>query len=180
MRKLTYGAACSLDGYIAREDGSVDWLQWSPDVARLTATYWAGVDTVLMGRKTYEVARAAGTGAYPGVTNYVFSRILAADPELNVSLVREDAAEFVRRLKTEPGRGICLMGGGELAHTLLEAGLVDEVGVNIQPIILGAGVPFLHRLPRATDLELLELEQIAGGCVYILYRVRRAAAIDGH
>ena len=173
MRKVTYGAACSLDGYIAREDGSVDWLNWSPGVERLTTAYWAGVDTVLMGRNTYEVAKASGTGAYPGVTNYVFSRTWTADPEPNVSLVREDAAKFVGRLKDEPGRGICLMGGGQLAHTLLEAGLVDEVGVNIQPIILGSGIPFFHRMPRTTDLDFVQLEQIEGGCVYLLYRVRR-------
>jgi dihydrofolate reductase len=53
MRKVTYGAACSFDGYIARPDGSVDWLIWSKDVARLTSSYWQRVDTVLMGRKTY-------------------------------------------------------------------------------------------------------------------------------
>lgn len=172
MRKVTYGAACSLDGYIAREDGSVDWLNWSPDVERLTNAYWAGVDTVLMGRKTYEVARASGSGAYPGVTNYLFSRTLDADPEPTVSLVRGDAAEFVARLKDAPGRGICLMGGGALAHTLLEAGLVDEVGINIQPIILGTGIPFFHRMTRTANLELVQVEQVEGGCVYVLYRVR--------
>src|SRR5687767_13923906 len=104
MRKLTYGAACSLDGYIARADGSVDWLYWSPDVQRLTGQYWERVDTVLMGRKTYDVARAMGGGAYPAVANYVFSRPLPDDAAPGVSIVRENAADMVAALKKEPGR----------------------------------------------------------------------------
>src|SRR5512145_1986210 len=101
MRTVTYGTACSLDGYIARGDGAVDWLRWSADVQRLTSAYWDRVDTVLMGRKTYEVARAAGSGAYPGVANYVFSRTLSADPEAGVRLVRDNATDFVARLKSQ-------------------------------------------------------------------------------
>jgi dihydrofolate reductase len=96
VRKITYGAACSLDGYIARPDNGVDWLRWSDDVQRLTASYWERVDTVLMGRKTYDVARAAGRGAYPSVQNYVFSRTLRDDPEPDVRLVRNSAEGFVR------------------------------------------------------------------------------------
>jgi dihydrofolate reductase len=64
LRKLTYGAACSLDGYLARADDRVDWLHWSDDVQRLTGEYWPRVDTVLMGRKTYDVARALGSGTW--------------------------------------------------------------------------------------------------------------------
>ena len=171
MRKVTYGAACSLDGYIARPDGSVDWLHWSPDVQRLTAAYWARVDTVLMGRKTYDVAKALGTGAFPSVTNYVFSRTLRDDPERDVQLVREDAAAFVAELRKQAGGEICIMGGGEFARTLFEADLVDEVGVNIQPVLLGEGVLFLS-VGREIRLELLRTEALAGDCIYALYKVK--------
>jgi len=173
MRIVTYGAACSLDGFIARGDGAVDWLHWSEDVQRLTSAYWEGVDTVLMGRKTYDVARAIGTGAYAGVDNYVFTRTLSESPEPAIRLVREDAAGFVGRLKHQPGRGICVMGGGEFARTLFEADLIDEVGANIHPVLLGRGIPLFHRLPREVHLDLVQLETIAGGCVYVLYKVRR-------
>lgn len=172
MRKVTYGAACSLDGYIARRDGGVEWLQWSGDVQRLTAAYWTRVDTVLMGRKTYEAARALGSGAYPGVTNYVFSRTLRESPEPGVRLVRENAVELVADLKRQPGGEICVLGGGELAQTLLEADLVDEVGVNIQPVLLGAGIPLFKQLPHTIQLELIQTETLAGGCVYALYSVK--------
>ena len=173
MRKLTYGAACSLDGYIARPDGGVDWLKWSDDVQRLTGEYWSRVDAVLMGRKTYEVARASGSGAYPGVANYLFSRTLAESPQPDVTLVREDAATFVTELRARDGGEICVIGGGELAATLIRAGLVDDVGVNVHPILLGDGVPLFHRMPRSLDLELVRFEPIAHGCLYALYRVLR-------
>lgn len=177
MRKVTYGAAASLDGFIARPDGGVDWLRWSSDVQRITAAYWARVDTVIMGRRTYDVARALGTGAYPSVRNYVISRTLHDDPEPGVQLVREDAASFVRRLKGASGGEICVMGGGTLARTLFEADVIDEVGVNLHPILLGDGIPLFHTLPDSRDLELLHCEQIAEGCVYLLYRVTRRSRL---
>jgi len=171
MRKVTYGAACSLDGYLARTDDRVDWLSWSDDVQRISGEYWQRVDTVLMGRKTYEVGRALGTGAYPGVANYVFSRTLEGDPEPGVQLVREEATRFVRDLKDGPGREICVMGGGELARSLLDAGLIDEVGVNIHPILLGRGKPLFPPLASEHALELITMEPLSGGCIYALYRL---------
>ncbi|HET9438837.1 MAG TPA: dihydrofolate reductase family protein, partial [Longimicrobiales bacterium] len=137
------------------------------------AAYWARVDTVLMGRKTYDAAKALGSGAYPGVTNYVFSRTLRESPEPGVQLVSANAAELVASLKRQPGGEICVMGGGDFARTLFAADLVDEVGVNIQPILLGAGIPLFQQLPSAIPLELIRTETLAGGCVYALYSVRR-------
>ena len=171
MRKITYGAACSLDGYLARTDGSVDWLHWSDDVQRIMGEYWPRVDVVLMGRKTYDFARAHGSGASPGVTTYVFSRTLRDDPEPNVYLVRDEAATFVRELKTRAGREICLLGGGELARSLFDAGLIDEVGVNIHPVLLGSGKPMFLPLQAQHDLELIDTQPLSGGCIYALYRV---------
>ena len=178
MRTVTYGPACSLDGFITAADGSMDWLHFSPDVQDVVAAYWATVDTMLMGRKTYEVAAAhAGDGvggdggATTGVTTYVFSRTLKSVPG-GAQLVSSDAGEFVRELKRRPGRGICVMGGGELAQSLFEAGVIDEVGLNIHPVLLGAGVPFFRDAGRRIGLELAESRVIDGGCVLANYRVR--------
>lgn len=173
MRKITYGAACSLDGFIARPDDGVDWLRWSIDVQRITAAYWARVDTVLMGRKTYDVARSNGTAPYPSVKNFVFSRTLSSDSAPGVHLVREEAATFIRQLKESDGGEICVMGGGNLAHTLFEADLIDEVGANIHPILLGEGVPLFRAVGKSNTLELISGELIAQGCVYLLYRIVR-------
>jgi len=183
MRTVTYGAACSLDGFIAPSDGSMDWLHFSRDVQESMATYWATIDTMLMGRKTWEVAvgqGGGGGGGTKGITTYIFSRTLDGVGH-GAQLVREDAGEFVRQLKEQPGKGICVMGGGELAQSLFAAGVIDEVGLNVHPILLGSGVPFFRDAGRRIALALAESKVIDGGCVLSTYRVvgTRASGI-GH
>lgn len=169
-RKLTYGAAASLDGYIAGPGESLDWLRWSDEVASITSAFWATIDTVLMGSKTYANARRAGPVGYPGKQTFVFSRTQTVEESEELSWVREDAVEFVRRLKAAPGGGICLMGGGALAAPLLDAGLVDEVGVNWHPLLLGSGTPLFPETRGRLDLHLVESRALHNGCVYSLYR----------
>lgn len=172
MRKITFGGANSLDNYIARPDHAVDWLLWGKEAAAIMADYWKNIDTVLMGRKTYEVAARSGHGgSSPGVTCYVFSRTLPPENSKAVTIIREDAAEFVRGLKRQPGKDICLMGGGELARSLFEAGLIDEIGFNIHPVLLGSGIPLFHPLSRQINLKLRECRAFKNGCVYVTYRV---------
>ncbi len=172
MRRIVYGGASSLDQHFARADHSIDWLRWSDDAAAIMHDFWPAFDTVLMGRKTWEAAQQNGMSeGYPGMRNYLFSRTLTADPAPGVTLVRENAAEVVRNLKQESGQDICLMGGGDLARTLFDADLIDEVGLNIHPVILGAGVAALPPLARQVNLDLLECRQIAHGCVYVRYQV---------
>jgi dihydrofolate reductase len=174
MRTVTYGAACSLDGFIVGPDGAMDWLHFSRDVQEATAAYWATVDTVLMGRKTWEVAAAqGGGGGSAGIATYVFSRTLREIAQPGVHLVATDPGDFVRDLKRRPGRGICVMGGGELAQSLLAADVIDEVGLNVHPVLLGAGVPLFRDAGRRIPLELAECRTLDGGCVLAMYRVRR-------
>ena len=142
MRKVTFGGANSLDNFFARPDHSVDWLMWCDEAAALMADYWKTIDTILMGRKTWDdaVARAGSGGGFGGdaaMRTYVFSRTLDRIGAPGVELVRGDAGDFVRALKKKPGKGICVRGGGELAASLLEAGVVDEVGLNVHPVLLG-------------------------------------------
>ena len=184
MRTVTYGAACSLDGFITDADGAIDWLHYSHDVGEAMTAYWATIDTILMGRKTWEVAIAMGgaggaeAAAESGreaprpLPTYVFSRTLASISQPGAHLVSTDAGEFVRDLKRQPGKGICLMGGGELGCSLFEAGVIDEVGLNIQPILLGSGVPLFRDARRRIPLELIESRVIDGGCVLARYRVK--------
>jgi dihydrofolate reductase len=171
MRTVTYGAACSLDGFIAGPQGEIDWLHMSSDVSSIMAKYWTSVDTILMGRKTYDVAQAMGGGpATPGVTGtYVFSRTLGR--VVGAQLVRDDAGAFVRALKQKPGKDICLLGGGELARSLFAEGVIDEVGLNIQPVLLGGGCPLFPDIGKRIRLDLIESRTIDGGCVLASYRV---------
>lgn len=109
---------------------------------------------------------------YPGVKNYVFSRTLKESSDANVELIREDAAEFVRKLKTEDGKDIFVLGGGLFAKSLFEAGLIDEVGLNIHPILLGSGTPLFNEMNHQIDLQLLECKTFKNGCVSVAYRVK--------
>lgn len=175
MRKVTFGGANSLDNYIARPDGAVDWLLWNKEAGEIMGAYWKTIDTVLMGRKTYEVARGQSKGKknpYPNIKSYVFSRTLKDSRDKSVEIVREDAASFVRKLKSEEGKDICLMGGGEFAKAMFEAGLIDEIGFNIHPVLLGQGIPLFHNMSRQIDLELLDCKTLKNGCVVVTYRIK--------
>ena len=176
MRKVTFGGGNSLDNFIARKDDTADWLLWTKEVADIMQSFWKTIDTVLMGRRTYEVAARMGSGAYPGVKNYVFSRTIKKRSTKSLTFVSEDAAEFVRRLKSEEGKGICVMGGGLLAKSLFEADLIDEVGVNIHPVLLGSGIPLFYEMPRQIDLELSKCQQLSNGCVVLTYQVKHKSS----
>jgi dihydrofolate reductase len=188
MRTVTYGGAVSLDGFLAGVDGSIDWLHFSKDVQKVMTDYWKDVDTILMGRKTYEVLVAMRPSSAkkpakakssrrkePTMFTYVFSPRLKAIDDPGVELVATDAIEFVRELKRRPGKGICLMGGGELAQSLLTAGLVDEIGLNIHPILLGSGIPTFRDPGHRVKLTLSGCRELDGGCILASYRVHRSA-----
>src|SRR5215813_11981142 len=98
MRKVTFGGATSLDNYLARPDHAVDWLMWGDEAAAVMADYWKTIDTILMGRKTYEVALRSGHGGYSGMTTYVFSRTLPAGPHGNATIISTEVVDFVRDL----------------------------------------------------------------------------------
>ena len=181
MRTVIYGGAVSLDGFLAGVDGALDWLQFSKDVQDVMKDYWKDVDTILMGRKTYEVSVAQRPAAgknkekrrtkQPAMRSYVFSRTLRTIDDPGVELVTSDAAEFVRNLKRQPGKSICLMGGGELAQSLLAADLIDQVGLNIHPILLGSGIPTFRDPGHRIRLTLTECRTLNGGCILANYKV---------
>ena len=173
MRKVIYGGACSLDGYLTDRDGKIDWLHFSKDAEKIMARSWANTDTILLGRKTWEAAAAqgGGGGSMPGVKTYIVSRTLTVAPK-GAELVATDAGTFVRALKLQPGKDIIVMSGGNLAASLLRAGVIDEVGLNIHPVLLGSGTPAFLDHGARLKLELFECRQLDGGCVFVNYRVK--------
>jgi len=173
MRKVTFGGANSLDNFFARKDDSVDWLLWNNEVTKLMTAFWKTIDTVIMGRRTYEVSERMGGGPeLKGVKSYVFSRTLKEVPGKKCELISGDAVEFVRQLKQQTGKDICVMGGGLLAKSLFEADLIDEIGFNVHPVLLGSGIPLFHEMNRQIDLELISCQQLSNGCVVLTYRVK--------
>jgi dihydrofolate reductase len=180
MRTITYGAAVSLDGFLAGADGSIDWLHFSKDVQEVMTDYWKEIDTLLWGRKTYDFSiamnpssakKSADAKSSRRTRDYVFSRTLKTLDDANVELVTSDAVEFVRVLKQSPGKEICLMSGGNFAQCLLAANLVDEIRLNIHPILLGSGIPTFRDPGHRVKLELRECRQLEGGCILASYKV---------
>lgn len=181
MRKVIFGGANSLDNYIAREDGSYDWILWGDEVAELMKDMWSRFDTIVMGRKTYDVAVGSAPKAkkrkaknpYGDIRTIVFSTTLNPAEHDGVEIRSDDPGKFLKKLKREKGKDICIMGGGDLARTLFEAGVIDEIGFNIHPVLLGSGIPLFHKMKKQIDLELIECKPFKNGCVYVLYRVKK-------
>jgi dihydrofolate reductase len=189
MRELKYFVACTVDGFIAREDGSFDFFPARGDhlddiVARFPDTIPGhlraalGVsggnrsfDAVLMGRGTYEVGLKMGvTRPYGHLKQYVFSRTLAESPDASVELVRGHPAPFVRGLKAQRGMDIWLCGGGELAAALIDQ--IDELILKVNPIVLGSGIGLFRGAPAPTRLRLIDSRPYRSGVVMVSYRMR--------
>ncbi len=177
MRQIRYSVATSLDGFIADPDGGYDWIPEEPAID--FAAFLARIDTILMGRKTFEVARENGGLAllFP-MPVFVFSRIQDPSEASGATLVREDAVVFVRELKERDGKDLWLFGGGVLFGALLDAGLVDTVEVAIMPVILGGGLP-LQPVPRRVRLSLERTEAFPSGIVLNRYRILNDENEDG-
>lgn len=154
MRKVVYGGAMSLDGFIAGPNGEYDWIVTDPDID--FAALMRRFDTFLIGRRTFEMMRRAGmAGSTPGIQSIVCSRTLRRE-DCPDALLTDNAERIVNELRVNQGKDIALYGGGDLFRSLLAAGLVDEVSVSVVPVLLGGGVPLL---PSPADRARLRLKQ---------------------
>lgn len=175
MGKLKYYVAATLDGFIAQPDGSFGGFVWND---AFTAEFLASLrdfGVVLMGRKTYEVGLREGvTSPYPFLRQFVFSRSMEASPDPAVTLVRDGAVDVVRALRADSPDDLWLCGGADLASTLFEAGLIDEVIVKVNPVLIGRGIPLFARPVPQTALELTRARtHDETGIAVLHYRVKR-------
>ncbi len=160
-RKLTVFIATSLDGYITGENESLDWLfRVEGEGDNGYGEFYETVDTILMGRKTYDwiMKHEKGEFPYQGKECYVFSRSVQPNTEF-VTFVNQSPAQLIDKLKSQQGQDIWLMGGGELLHDFLKAKLVDELILTMAPAVLGSGTPLFGKGGVELDLTLRRVRQ---------------------
>jgi dihydrofolate reductase len=177
-RKIVVLAATSADGYIARKNGGVEWL----DRQRPRGNYGMGaflrsIDTVLLGRKTWDQALRMGLkdGAMgPKIHSYVFSRRRRKSRFASFEFVSEPVRPFARRLRSVPGKDIWMMGGADIIASFLDAGEIDELIIHVIPVFIGDGIPLIRPRRRRIRLRLLSSRRFPDGVVRLHYAVHRA------
>lgn len=172
MRKIIVYIATSADGYIARLDGSVDWLD-RPDAVddHGMAGFYKTIDTILWGRKTYDIAVRGGPGFDTKVKNYVFSSGRPASPDPRVEFVNEPIGEFAERIRATAGKNIWMMGGAGIIASFLDQGQIDEFIIHVIPIFIGEGIPLIAPAHRSVPLALRSSRHYRDGVVRLHYAV---------
>jgi dihydrofolate reductase len=169
LREIIYQVAMSLDGYIAGPNGEYDWIVQDPDIDFVAL--FAQFDTLLMGRRTFELLVREGRTKVPGMKLFVFSKTLRPRDYPEVTIVPDKLEETVASLRAKPGKDIWLFGGGSLFQSFLDAKLVDKVEVGVIPILLGAGIPLLASPAKQAKLKLTAHKIYKTGIVMLTYAV---------
>ena len=174
MKKVRLFIACSLDGYIARENESLDWLDAIPNPKKSDFGYGdfiAGIGEIIMGRKTYEwVARSGYPWPYEDNTYIISKKDEIEIDTPKTYLMNVDWVSKVKEMKKEEGKDIWLCGGGTLISAFLDERLIDEMILSIIPIVLGAGLPLFPGKPLETQFQLNSSKQFDSGVVNLSYR----------
>jgi dihydrofolate reductase len=187
QRKIIVYIATSADGYIARPDGDVEWLNRRPDTVDYGMTeFYPTIDTILWGRKTYDwvLAYYRKKGKKGNrkngkkddmfdtkLANYVFSRRPPKRAAPGVEFVSEPVKAFAQRLRATPGKHIWMMGGGGLIASFLDAGEIDEFDIHVIPTLIGEGIPLMAPRHRDVPLRLRSARKYPDGVVRLRYQV---------
>jgi dihydrofolate reductase len=172
MRLVKYFVASSLDNYISRKDGGVDWLFMDQDYGM--KEFFASVDVAVMGRKTYDKALELSPNglSFPGMKAYVFSHLMSKSKQVNIEVVSEPPETWVKSIRATQGKDIWLVGGGEMVREFLQKRLVNQIGISIHPRLLGDGIPLYAQPYPETELELIRSKQYPSGLVQLFYRLK--------
>jgi dihydrofolate reductase len=180
-RRIIVYVATSADGYIARPNGDVEWLNRRPRTLDYgIKAFYRTIDTILLGRKTYDWALAyyKKQGAKSGMfdtklVHYAFSRKPPQRPAPGVEFVSEPVKVFAQRLRSTPGKHIWMMGGGELIASFLDANEIDEFDIHVIPTLIGEGIPLIAPRYRDMPLRLRSARKYPDGVVRLRYDVAR-------
>jgi dihydrofolate reductase len=172
MRKIILQLAVSLDGFIEGPNGEFDWCFTDADYGM--SAFGKRIDTIFIGRKSYEVAMSMGGATPPGfppMREYIFSQTLD-HVEGDRILVKGDLVETVNKILKEPGRDIWLYGGSALTTSFIQNGLIDEMALAIHPLLLGSGKPLFQDIVKRAPLTLIGSETYPSGLVMLSYRFK--------
>ncbi len=172
VRKVVLGLGVSIDGYIARPSGAVDFLFMPKDYSM--APFFATIDTAVMGRKTLDAAGGAFSGS--AMATYVLSRSQPPGKRSGITFTDQSPAALIRQIRKKPGKNIWLMGGGELAREFLKADLVDELYIGMVPVLLGEGIPLFPNGFPQRDFTLVENKTYSRGMIALKYQRARSKA----
>jgi len=180
-RKIIVYITTSADGFIARSDNSIDWLDRPrPKGNYGVAAFYQSIDTTLWGRKTYDMALdfqkkgVAGTAFDTKVKNYVFTRGQPQSaPPPAVEFVKEPIKAFATRLREKKGKDIWIMGGAGIIASFLDAAEIDEFMIHVIPKFIGEGIPLIAPARRSVPLKLISCTKFTDGVVKLHYAVRK-------
>lgn len=173
MRKVILQVAVSLDGFIEDADGKFDWCFMDDDYGMIE--YMKRIDSIVMGRKTYELVLTLGGETMPGfpkVNEYIVSTTLSK-LEGDRILVNGNIDEFITDLKQQPGKDIWLFGGASLTTYFMNNGYVDEIELAVHPILLGSGKPLFQNIDKRIKLTLLKSKPYPSGLIMLSYAVEK-------
>ncbi len=185
MRKVILLMHVSLDGFVAGPNGEMDWIQFDDELVDDVAELTASADTALFGRVTYQMMAGYWPTAAESPTaskhdiehahwvnhapKIVFSRTLATVEWENSHIVRDNFAEEIGKRKGQPGKNLLMIGSASTAHTFMQLGLIDEYRLNVNPVVLGGGLPLFADLTQRLDLKLLHTKTYTPGVVGLHY-----------
>jgi dihydrofolate reductase len=176
QRKIIVYIATSADGFIARPDGSVDWLNRPRTAGDYgMSAFFKTIDTILWGRKTYDLTASYGKkggGFGAKIKNYVFTHNPPSPAKKStVKFVSDPVSAFASKLRETSGKDIWMMGGGGLIASFLDAGELDEFVIHVIPTFIGEGIPLIAPRHRDVPLKLLSTHAYEDGVVRLHYRL---------
>lgn len=175
MKKIILYIASSLNGKIARTDGSVDWLESVPNPDKTDhgyAAFYNSIDTTIMGYKTYQQLIDWGIPfPYTDKKNFVFTRKKRDNTQF-VDFISENHLEFTRNMKEQNGKDIWVIGGGQINTFLFNEGLIDEIRLFMMPVIIGDGIEIFESIPKEQSINLIETKKHSTGAVELIYQIK--------
>jgi dihydrofolate reductase len=171
MRKLILQVAVSLDGFIEGPNAEIDWCLTDQDYG--LRDFFKQIDTLFIGRKTYELMLSMGDNPSPGFPKfkqYIFSTTLDEVKE-DAVLIKDNVQSQVEKIKNEKGKAIWLFGGGSLTTSLMNLKLIDEVWLAVHPVILSGGKPLFDNIKERVNLKLLDSKTYSTGLVFLKYAI---------